>query len=130
MSKGSGGTRSESPSRGSCTSSNSVRLPSNFYEGVPQSMHGSLREAAKKVFTMSDAELASLLETHGHLIHGDGNRHTFVVYGDGEDVKQWCREHNCIYVTSIIAIKNKLEAIERMKRNAASFDNDSNLSNG
>lgn len=52
----------------------------------------------------------------------DGNRLTFVVYGGGEDVKQWCREHNCIYVTPIIAIKNKLKAIEQMKRNSASFD--------
>lgn len=55
----------------------------------------------------------------------DGNRLTFVVYGGGETVKQWCREHNCVYVTPIIAIKNKIKAIEQMKRNVASFDNQS-----
>jgi len=55
----------------------------------------------------------------------DGNRLTFVVYGGGEIVKQWCREHKCVYVTSIIAIKNKLKAIEQMKQNAASLDNQS-----
>lgn len=69
-------------------------------------MHGSLRETAK------------LLETHS------------MVYGSGEVVKQWCRENDCIYVDPSIVIKNKLKAIKRMKRNAASFDNDSNLSNG
>lgn len=52
----------------------------------------------------------------------DGNRLTFVVYGGGETVKQWCREHNCAYVTPIVAIKNKIKAIEQMKLNAASFD--------
>ncbi len=52
----------------------------------------------------------------------DGNPLTFVVYGGGEDVKKWRREHQCVYVTPIIAIKNKLKAIERMKQNVASFD--------
>lgn len=51
----------------------------------------------------------------------DGNPLTFVVYGGGEAVKQWCREYGCTYVTPIIAIKHKLKAIERMKANVASF---------
>lgn len=52
----------------------------------------------------------------------DGNPLTFVVCGGGEVVKQWCREHNCAYVTPIVVIKNKIKAIEQMKLNAASFD--------
>ncbi|MFG6426011.1 MAG: DUF4417 domain-containing protein [Muribaculaceae bacterium] len=53
----------------------------------------------------------------------DGNRMTFVVYGGGEDVKAWCRDHGCVYITPIVSIKSKLKAIERMKENVASFDN-------
>ncbi len=52
----------------------------------------------------------------------DGNRLTFVVYGGGEPAKQWCREKGCVYVTPVIAIKNRLKAIERMKANVAVID--------
>ena len=53
----------------------------------------------------------------------EGNLRFFVVYGGGMDVKEWCFSHpKAYYVTPIIAIKNKLKAIEAMKRNAASFD--------
>lgn len=57
----------------------------------------------------------------------DGNLLTFMVYGGGEVVKEWCCAHNCIYITPIIAIKNKIKAIEHMKNNAAGFSNDSLL---
>ena len=57
----------------------------------------------------------------------DGNKLTFIVYGGGMDVKAWCEQHHCVYVTPIIAIKNKIKAIERMKQNAASFDTPSLL---
>ena len=49
----------------------------------------------------------------------DGNPLTFVVYGGGEVVKTWCRKHEAVYVTPIIAIKNKIKSIERMRRNVA-----------
>ena len=53
----------------------------------------------------------------------DGNLRFFVVYGGGMDVKEWCFSHpKAYYVTPIIAIKNKLKAIDDMKRNVASFD--------
>lgn len=56
----------------------------------------------------------------------DGNLKFFVVYGGGAEVKQWCMEHpKAYYVTPIIAIKNKIKAIEQMKKNAASFNEQS-----
>lgn len=45
----------------------------------------------------------------------DGNSLNFVVYGGGEEVKQFCRERGLVYVTPIIAIKNKLKSFEKMK---------------
>lgn len=58
----------------------------------------------------------------------DGNLKFFVVYGGGMEVKEWCFSHpKAYYVTPIIAIKNKLKAIERMKQNSASFDTPSLL---
>lgn len=53
----------------------------------------------------------------------DGNLKFFIVYGGGEDVRQWCFKHpKAYYVTPIIAIKNKLKAIEAMKCNSAQFN--------
>lgn len=56
----------------------------------------------------------------------DGNLRFFVVYGGGMEVKEWCMRHpKAYYITPIIAIKNKIQAVELMKRNAASFDSTS-----
>lgn len=55
----------------------------------------------------------------------NGNPVLFVVYGGGKIVRNWCIEHNCVYVTPIIAIKNKIKALEKMKQNIAFFDNSS-----
>ena len=56
----------------------------------------------------------------------DGNLRFFVVYGGGMEVKEWCMRHpKAYYITPIIAIKNKIQAIELMKRNAASFNSPS-----
>lgn len=55
----------------------------------------------------------------------DGNKLTFMVYGGGAVVKEWCASNGCIYITPIIAIKNKIKAIERMKSNVAVFDSES-----
>lgn len=58
----------------------------------------------------------------------DGNLKFFIVYGGGEEVRKWCFVHpKAYYVAPIIAIKNKLEAIEAMKRNSATFDTSSLL---
>lgn len=56
-----------------------------------------------------------------------GNRLTFVVYGGGNKVKQWCSEHNVVYVTPIIVIKNKHKALERMAENISFFGQSINL---
>ena len=50
-----------------------------------------------------------------------GNRLTFVVYGGGHLVKDWCKENDAVYVTPIITIKNKHKALERMAKNTAFF---------
>lgn len=55
----------------------------------------------------------------------DGNRLTFLVYGGGATIKEWCAENNAVYITPIIAIKNKLKAIELMRNNVATFDSKS-----
>ena len=54
----------------------------------------------------------------------DGNPLTFVCYGGGELCKKFCREHGLIYVTPVIAIKNKLKSFEKMKESIAFFGND------
>ena len=51
----------------------------------------------------------------------DGNNLTFVVYGGGEVIKQWCKENGAVYVTPIIIIKNKYKSIQRMAQNTALF---------
>lgn len=45
----------------------------------------------------------------------DGNELIFIVYGGGKSVKQFCREKKCIYISPVIAIKNKAKSFERMK---------------
>ena len=52
----------------------------------------------------------------------NGNPLNFVVYGGGEDVKEWCRQNGCIYVTPIIVIKNKIKAMQKMAKNVAMVD--------
>lgn len=49
----------------------------------------------------------------------DGNPLTFVVYGGGEEVKYWCSEHQCIYVTPLIAAKNKIKAMKDIENTIA-----------
>ena len=44
-----------------------------------------------------------------------------VVYGGGEVIKKWCKEHGAVYVTPIIIIKNKYKSIQRMAQNTALF---------
>ena len=53
----------------------------------------------------------------------NGNPLTFVCYGGGEVCKQFCREKGLIYVTPVIAIKNKLKSFEKMKESIAFFGN-------
>lgn len=58
----------------------------------------------------------------------DGNLNFFIVCGGGEEVRKWCFAHpKAYYITPTLAIKNKLKAIEAMKRNSAAFDTKSLL---
>lgn len=58
----------------------------------------------------------------------DGNLKYFVVYGGGMEVKEWCFSHpKAYYATPIVAIKKKIEAIEKMKNNVSTFDSQSLL---
>lgn len=47
-----------------------------------------------------------------------GSSVLFVVYGGGETVKAWCRDHAAVYVTPVIIMRNRREAMLRMARNA------------
>ena len=47
------------------------------------------------------------------MIAGDKPVH-FVVYGGGEKIKQLCRVMNLVYITPIIAIKNKIKAFSKI----------------
>ena len=55
----------------------------------------------------------------------NGNSFAFVVYGGGDIVRKWCQQHQCVYVTPIIAIKNKIKALEKMKESVAKIGSDS-----
>ena len=54
----------------------------------------------------------------------NGEPVTFVVYGGGELCKDFCRKNNCIYVTPVIAMKNKLKSLEKFKDSIAFFGQD------
>lgn len=58
----------------------------------------------------------------------DGNPLTFICYGGGEVCKEFCRKHGLIYVTPIIAIKNKLKSFEKMIESIAFLGNDFSMS--
>lgn len=51
----------------------------------------------------------------------NGNPLTFVVYGGGAAVKAFCKERGLVYVTPVIAIKNKAKSFEKMKESIAFF---------
>lgn len=51
----------------------------------------------------------------------DGNPLLFVVYGGGQPVKEFCKQNGLIYVTPIIAVKNKAKALEKIKETVAFF---------
>lgn len=48
------------------------------------------------------------------LICGNYSKLIFVVYGGGEIVKSFCKKNGCIYITPVIALKNKLKRIEQL----------------
>lgn len=50
-----------------------------------------------------------------------GNPLTFVVYGGGAIIRNFCKEHGLVYITPVIAIKNKLKSFEKMKDTIAFF---------
>lgn len=49
----------------------------------------------------------------------NGNNLTFVVYGGGEDIKKWCMECGCVYVTPVVTIKRKKQALRMMLDNTS-----------
>lgn len=54
----------------------------------------------------------------------DGNPLLFVCYGGGKECRQFCEENGLIYVTPVIACKNKAKAFEKMKQSIAFFGED------
>ena len=49
----------------------------------------------------------------------NGNKLLFVVYGGGNPVREFCRINGLVYVTPIVAIKNKAKSYARMKESIA-----------
>lgn len=45
----------------------------------------------------------------------DGNEVLFVVYGGGKEVRDFCKDVGAIYVTPVIAIKNKIKAMKAIE---------------
>ena len=59
----------------------------------------------------------------------NGNNLTFVVYGGGERVKEWCKGKGVIYVTPVIIMKNKLKSLQRIAKNTTLFKKDYDMGN-
>ena len=53
-------------------------------------------------------------------VAGD-NPLTFVVYGGGEKVRQFCKEFGLIYITPTVTIKKRAKALEAIKETVAFF---------
>ena len=51
------------------------------------------------------------------------NKLIFVVYGGGDVCKSFCREHGLIYITPVIAIKNKIKAMKEIKDSIFAIEN-------
>lgn len=51
-------------------------------------------------------------------IAGD-NELLFVIYGGGDVCKRFAREHGCVYVTPVVTVKKKLEALKKIETNVA-----------
>lgn len=47
----------------------------------------------------------------------------FVVYGGGEKIKSLCRMLGLVYITPVIAIKNKIKAFKKIEKTIAFGDN-------
>ena len=45
----------------------------------------------------------------------DGNEILFVVYGGGKEVRDFCKQVGAVYVTPVIAIKNKIKAMKAIE---------------
>ena len=52
----------------------------------------------------------------------------FVVYGGGNVIKDYCRNHGLIYVTPMVVIKKKLKAVKEMSETVAFFGQELSLS--
>lgn len=52
-----------------------------------------------------------------------GNKLIFVVYGGGEICRGFCQQHKCVYITPVIAIKNKIKAMKEIKDSIFQIEN-------
>ena len=51
----------------------------------------------------------------------DGNPLTFVVYGGGKPVQEFCRINRLVYVTPVVSCVHKAKSFEKMKESIAFF---------
>lgn len=47
----------------------------------------------------------------------NGNTLRFVVYSGGKNVREWCKQNGCVYVSPVVRIKDKLLSLKRMAEN-------------
>lgn len=51
-------------------------------------------------------------------IAGD-NELLFVIYGGGNSCRQFAKEHNCVYVTPVVTLKKRIDALKKIESNVA-----------
>ena len=51
-------------------------------------------------------------------IAGD-NQLLFVIYGGGNACRQFAKEHHCIYVTPVVTLKKRIDALKKIETNVA-----------
>lgn len=56
-------------------------------------------------------------------IAGD-NQLLFVIYGGGNACRQFAKEHHCIYVTPVVTLKKRMDALKKIESNVAFIGED------
>ena len=56
-------------------------------------------------------------------IAGD-NHLLFVIYGGGNACRQFAKEHHCIYVTPVVTLKKRMDALKKIESNVAFIGED------
>lgn len=58
--------------------------------------------------------------------YSGGNKLTFVIYGGGEKCRRFAQERGCVYITPVVVIRNKKEALKKIKGSIAFVEDEFN----